>query len=52
MDNCPAIYNKDQEDVDSDGKGNACDAKDDRPLESNREIFIALATLIALCFIG
>ena len=50
-DACPTAYDPEQRDVDGDGVGNACDQKDDRPLESNRTVFAVLAALVALAFV-
>ena len=52
VDNCPIVYNPHQEDIDQDHIGDACDTKDNRFLESNRYLFMALIGVFALIFIG
>lgn len=49
-DNCPDVYNVTQMDVDKDGVGDRCDDKDNRFIESNRKLFIALIILITSIF--
>jgi len=49
-DNCPYVYNPDQKDIDKDGKWDKCDKKDDRFLESNKNVFIALIFVLILWF--
>ena len=49
-DNCAFKYNRDQNDIDKDGIWDVCDTKDDRFLESNKTIFIALFVLLIAIF--
>lgn len=51
IDNCPYDYNPRQLDSDDDGEGNVCDKKDDRLLESNKDIFTLLLVVIVIIFI-
>jgi len=50
FDNCPYDYNPDQRDIDGDWIGDVCDDKDDRFLESNRVVFVALLVLLVVVF--
>lgn len=49
-DNCPYVANRDQSDVDGDGKGDACDQEDGRYIESNKTFFIGALVTISLVF--
>jgi len=49
-DNCPDDYNPDQNDVDQDKKWDACDIKDDRYMESNKDFFLGIMFLIVVIF--
>jgi hypothetical protein len=49
-DNCPLVSNADQKDTDDDGVGDKCDDTDDRLLESNRTLIIAIIVAITLFF--
>ncbi len=49
-DNCPFVFNKDQWDNDRDGIGDKCDDKDDRLIESNRWIVIAIIVAVTAIF--
>jgi hypothetical protein len=42
------MYNPDQMDSDNDKRWDVCDTKDDRYLESNKTIFVAIFSLIGL----
>lgn len=47
QDNCPFISNKDQADLDQDGKGNACDMDDDNDDNINVEVDVCLGDLVS-----
>jgi hypothetical protein len=51
LDNCPLVYNPDQSDVDKDGIWDACDDKDDRFIESNKNFFMGFLIVVALVFV-
>jgi len=49
-DNCPNVYNPFQKDTDKDWIWDACDKKDDRFLESNKLLMIAIVLVIIAIF--
>ena len=50
IDNCPYIYNPFQKDLDKDWIWDKCDKEDNRLIESNKNIFVAILLIVVMMF--